>query len=173
MQMFADIKTEFRRQKAGAEKALAQVTDDQFFATPGELVNPIALIIKHMAGNLVSRWSEFLTTDGEKDWRDRDGEFLLKPGDSRDKLMADWEKGWAILLAALDSLTPADLAKTVHIRNEPMPAQVAVLRALTHVSYHVGQIAYLRRLLQPGASWLTIAPGESKKHIGAYTKPIK
>jgi hypothetical protein len=168
--MLSEIRHEFRKLKAQSEKAFAQLTDDQFFARPGELVNPVALIVKHLAGNLASRWTDFLTTDGEKPWRDRDGEFLIKDGDTRQTLLADWERGFAILFATLDRLNESDLDKTITIRSEPMPAKLAILRSLTHVAYHVGQIAYLKRLLAPKSEWLTIAPGKSKEHVAAYTK---
>ena len=167
------VTEEFTRQKSAAERALAQMSDEQFFKQPGELVNPAALIVKHIAGNLASRWTDFLNTDGEKPNRDRDSEFILKPDDTRPSLMQKWERGWAILFDSLNTLTPDDLERTIHIRKEPLNAQVAIFRALTHVSYHVGQIAYLMRLLNPSAKWLTIAPGESAKHVGAYLKSAK
>jgi len=171
--LLSSLRDEFRRQKSTAERAMEQMTDEQFFIRPGELVNPVALIVKHLAGNFVSRWTDFLTTDGEKPNRDRDGEFIVRDGDTRVKLMADWEHGWAVLLGAVNALSDEDIDTTIHIRGEPMTARVAVLRALTHLAYHVGQITYLMRLLRPDSSWLSIAPGQSKQHAPSYTRPAK
>lgn len=164
----ADLRHEFQRHKSLAEKAMAQLDDQDFFRRPGEQVNPVALIVKHLAGNMASRWSEFLTTDGEKPSRDRDSEFLLTGDDTREKLMAAWEHGWGILFETLDRLTDADLAATVTIRGEPHSARQALLRGMSHVAYHTGQIAYLARLFQPDGAWLTIPPGQSRNVRGGY-----
>jgi uncharacterized damage-inducible protein DinB len=166
----ADLRHEFQRHKALAEKAMAQLDEQDFFRRPGELVNPIALIVKHLAGNMASRWADFLTTDGEKPTRDRDSEFVLTDDDSREKLMAAWERGWAILFETLAILTDADLVATVTIRSEPHSARQALLRGLTHVAYHTGQVVYLVRLLHPGSAWLTVPPGQSRNVPGAYRR---
>ena len=124
---------------------MAQVDDAQFAAPLGDEENSIALIVKHMAGNLRSRWTDFLATDGEKPDRDRDSEFELGGGDARAALMEAWERGWATFLGTLESLTPDDLARTVHIRGEPHTVIRAVDRGVAHACYHVGQIVLLAK----------------------------
>ena len=168
--LLEDITHEFRRHKTMADKAMSGLDDDAFFKRPGKAVNPIALIVKHLAGNLASRWKDFLTTDGEKPSRNRDGEFELTPQDTRAHLMAEWEKGWWILLETLSQLTPADLEKSITIRKEPLTVTQALVRGSCHAAYHVGQILYVCRMLNPGGEWLTIAPGKSKGFPGAYKK---
>ena len=168
-----DLRHEFGRYKGLAEKAMAQLGDEDFFRRPGEMVNPVALIVKHLAGNLTSRWSDFLTTDGEKPTRDRDAEFVVTDRDTRESLMSAWERGWTILFNTLDRLTEADLAATVMIRGEAHSARQALLRGMTHVAYHTGQIAYLVRLLRPDGAWVTIRPGESRNIPGAYRRPAQ
>lgn len=170
--LIADVTHEFRKHKGYADKALAGMADDAFFHRPGELVNPVALVVKHLAGNLLSRWTDFLTTDGEKPTRDRDGEFALGPADTRPALTAAWERGWQALLGTLAGLTDADLGKTVLIRGERHTVQQAILRGLDHAAYHVGQILYLARLLNPGGTWVTIPPGASRTHPSQYLKPV-
>jgi uncharacterized damage-inducible protein DinB len=166
--LIADVTHEFRRHKDIADKALAGLTDEAYFRRPGEAVNPVALIVKHLAGNLRSRWTDFLTTDGEKPDRDRDGEFTLTERDTRAALTAAWEAGWGALVAALAGLTDADLEQTVTIRGEPHRVRQALLRGLTHAAWHTGQILYVARLLNPGGEWLTIAPGASRQHRPGY-----
>jgi uncharacterized damage-inducible protein DinB len=163
-----DLLFEFRRHKQMADRAMAALNDPQFFQRPGTVVNPVALIVKHLAGNLVSRWTEFLTTDGEKPSRDRDGEFLLAEEDTRASLLAAWEHGWAVLFAAVDGLHDTDLGRTVTIRGEGLTVRQALLRGMDHVAYHTGQIAYLSRWFQPDSLWLTIAPGQSRGVKGGY-----
>ncbi len=159
--MLSEIRAEFRRYRKLAEDALADLGDEAFFHKPGLAVNPIALIVKHVGGNLRSRWTDFLTTDGEKPDRQRDNEFQVLPGDSRDSLMHGWNNGWSVLEATLTSLSNLDLDRTITIRGEAMSAREASLRSVTHTAYHVGQILYLARLLSPERKWLTIAPGQS------------
>jgi uncharacterized damage-inducible protein DinB len=168
MNVLTDLTHECRRHKDLADKAMAQLGDAEFFRRPGELVNPVALIVKHLAGNLTSRWTDFLTSDGEKPCRDRDGEFRLTEQDTRDRLLAAWEAGWKTLFDAITGLKESDLGKTVLIRGEPHTAHQALLRGLTHAAYHVGQITYLTRLLRPESTWLTIAPGQSRGHQASY-----
>jgi hypothetical protein len=169
-----DIQFSFRKQKELAEKAFQQVADQAFFHKPGEHSNSIALILKHVAGNLASRWTDFLTSDGDKPWRDRDAEFLLGPDDTRPALLAAWERGWATLFETLGNLQEADLLKKVTIRREEHTAFQAIHRSLTHTAYHVGQIVYLSRLLtKEGWQWITIPPGQSgqaKDRGGRYLK---
>jgi hypothetical protein len=165
-----DVRHEFRRHKGLADRAMAGLDDDQFFHRPGPLVNPIALIVKHLAGNMDSRWSDFLTTDGEKTTRDRDGEFLLTEADSRAHLMADWERGWSTLFDTLAGLTDSDLGRMVTIRGESHSVRQALMRGMTHVAYHIGQILYLARLFRPESDWLTVPPGQSRDIPGAYRR---
>jgi uncharacterized damage-inducible protein DinB len=136
----------FRYNKKLAERAMEQVSDAQLFATLDEEANSIAIVVKHMAGNMRSRWSDFLTTDGEKPDRDRDSEFV-DPPHTREALMALWEDGWARLFAALDPLTEADLGRTVTIRGEAHSVMQAVNRGVGHCAYHVGQIVLLAKHL--------------------------
>jgi uncharacterized damage-inducible protein DinB len=155
----------FRKEKEWADKAHIQVqSDSDFFRQPGEFSNSIAAIIKHVAGNLNSRWRDFLTSDGEKPDRNRDDEFVIEGQDTRVNLLAAWEKGWATLFDTLAILTDDDLGKTIRIRGEEHTVHQALLRSLAHVSYHTGQIVYLSRLMQKdGWKWITIAPGGSKQ----------
>jgi hypothetical protein len=164
----ADVRHEFMRHKHLAEGAMSQLNDPEFFRRPGELVNPVALIVKHLAGNMTSRWTDFLTTDGEKATRDRDAEFVLSDEDTRVNLMAAWERGWEILFGTLAALTNADLPVTVTIRGEAHSARQALLRGMSHVAYHTGQILYLSRLLRPDSAWLTVPPGQSRGLGGNY-----
>jgi uncharacterized damage-inducible protein DinB len=169
--MLADLTQEFRRHQKLVENSLAQLDDPAFFQRPGARVNPVALVIKHLAGNLRSRWTDFLTSDGEKPDRDRDQEFLLTAADTRDRLMAAWQQGWSALWSTLESLSDGDLDRMVTIRGEPHSVRQAILRSLTHTAYHTGQILYIARLLRPDSQWLTIAPGESRTTGGSYLQP--
>jgi hypothetical protein len=134
----------FRFSKSLAERAMAQVTDEQLFVTLDPDANSIAIIVKHMAGNMRSRWTDFLTTDGEKPDRNRDREFIDPPA-TRAELLAVWEDGWNCLFAAIEPLTDADLARTVTIRGESHSVLQAINRQLGHLSYHVGQIVLLAK----------------------------
>lgn len=160
-----DIIFSFRKQKDMAEKAIGQVEKDRdFFRRPGEFSNSIAMIVKHVAGNLRCRWMDFLTSDGDKPWRDRDAEFVITETDTRARLLEVWEAGWTVLFHTLGSLGEGDLQKTVTIRGEGHTVLQAIHRSLTHTSYHVGQIVYLCRLMQKdGWNWITIPPGQSKQ----------
>jgi uncharacterized damage-inducible protein DinB len=168
--VLSDLRFEFRRHKELADRAIVTLEDPEFFSRPGAEVNPVALIVKHIAGNFLSRWTDFLTTDGEKPTRDRDGEFQLNDDDTRASLLANWERGWAALFAALDDLQDADLHRTVTIRGECLTVRQALLRGLTHLAYHTGQIAYLARWLRPSSPWLTVPPGQSQGVRGEYIK---
>jgi uncharacterized damage-inducible protein DinB len=169
-----DVIFTFRKHKQMAEKAITQLDDRTFFLKPGEHSNSIAAIIKHLSGNFASRFTDFLTTDGDKPWRDRDGEFIIGDADTREKLLADWENGWGVLFAALEQLTEADWLKTVSIRGEEHTVLQAIHRAIAHTAYHVGQITYLARLMTAGEwKWITIPPGQSKEwnaRGGGYLK---
>jgi hypothetical protein len=159
-----DISFSFSKQKKLAEKAFFQVGDREFFQQPGEHSNSIAIIIKHVAGNLASRWTDFLSTDGDKPWRDRDAEFVIGPEDTRDRLLSAWETGWSALFQTLSNLQETDLLRKVTIRGEEHTVLQALHRSLSHTSYHVGQITYLSRLVtKAGWKWITIPPGQSQK----------
>jgi uncharacterized damage-inducible protein DinB len=143
-----------------------------FFQRPGEFSNSIAAIVKHVGGNLASRWTDFLTTDGEKPWRNRDTEFEIGPDDTREKVRARWEAGWSTLSGTLAALRDEDLQKKIRIRGEELSVVQALHRSLTHTAYHTGQIVYLARLLtKEGWKWITIPPGRSKEASkGSYLK---
>jgi len=134
-----------------AEKTFGQLQEDDLFWKENEESNSIAAIISHMAGNMLSRWTDFLTTDGEKSWRKRDEEFEDKQI-SKESLMMIWDEGWNCLFNALNNLQTGDLEKTVHIRNKPLTVTEAVNRQLAHYAYHVGQIVYVGKLLR-GPVW--------------------
>ncbi len=163
-----DFQYEFRRHRQLAERAIVQVDDDAFFRRPDQQVNPVALIVKHLAGNLRSRWTAFPSNDGEMPSRNRDDEFVIGADDSRSHLTAQWETGWSALEDTLQSLKPSDLQKINVIRGEPHSVQQALLRGLSHVAYHTGQILYLVRLWKPDSAWLTIPPGQSRSHKASY-----
>ena len=169
-ELLTDMRHEFRRRKDLADRAMVQLSDQEFFRRPAGHVNPVALIVKHVAGNLVSRWTDFLTTDGEKATRDRDGEFLLTERDTRADLLAAWERGWKTLFDTLDGMTDADLGKKVTIRGEVHTVRQALLRGVLHVAYHTGQVLFLVRLLRRESTWLTIAPGQSRDQPGIYRR---
>ena len=148
--------TEFQKLKELAEKALAQTDDAAFFHPPDAESNSLAIVVKHVGGNLRSRWTDFLTADGEKPDRDRDGEFEIHTGDSHAALMERWQLGWSRVLGSLGGLTPADLGKTVHIRGKAWNVQAAIQAALSHTAQHVGQIVYLAKHLR-GTAWSTLS----------------
>ena len=133
-----------RHYKNLAERAIDQVSDQQLFATLDEEANSIAIIVKHMAGNMRSRWTDFLTTDGEKPDRNRDSEFVDPPA-TRDALLSEWEDGWIRVFNTLEALTDADLARTVTIRGEAHSVMQAINRQLAHYPHHVGQIVLLAK----------------------------
>lgn len=165
---------EFRRMKALADGAMAQITREQFFAAPSEGDNSIAVIVKHVGGNLLSRWTDFLISDGEKPGRNRDIEFEITADDTLQSLMTQWESGWAALFSALEPLTDGDLEKTVTIRGEPLTVLQAINRQLTHYPYHVGQIVYVAKHYA-GGSWrsLSVPKGKSAQFNAKPTKYIK
>ncbi len=165
-----DIVFSFRKQKELAEKAFAQLAaDDDFFNQPGTHSNSIAIIVKHLAGNLRSRWTDFLTTDGDKPGRDRDAEFIIEKIDTRASLMARWDEAWAIVFESLNGLQERDWLHIITIRGEKHTVLQAIHRSLTHAAYHVGQIVYVARLLKSDDwRWITIPPGESKTYEKKY-----
>jgi hypothetical protein len=134
----------FRYYKKLAERAMAQVTDEQLFATLDAESNSIAIVVKHMAGNMRSRWTDFLTTDGEKPNRDRDSEFVAPPA-TRQELLQLWEDGWTRVFQAIEPITDADLGRTVTIRGEAHSVLQAINRQVAHYAHHVGQIVLLAK----------------------------
>ena len=160
--LIGSIEKEYRSYKRLAERALVQVTEADL-STPGPGGgNSLAVICWHVSGNLRSRFTDFLTSDGEKPWRRRDEEFDARSV-SREELLAKWEQGWIALLGALEPLEDEDLERTVTIRGEPHRVHDALHRSLAHTAYHVGQIVYLAKALR-GADWtyLSIPPGQSE-----------
>lgn len=160
----------FRKQKELADRAIAQVSDENLRRVLDENTNSIAVIMKHMAGNMISRWTDFLTSDGEKPWRNRDGEFVddfPNPPNtkSRDAIVALWERGWTTLFDTMHSLQPDDLEKQVKIRGEAQSVIRATVRQIDHYGYHIGQIVLIARVLA-GQKWdvLSIPRGGSEEY---------
>jgi hypothetical protein len=145
----------FRQYKALADRAMQQVTDEQLFSKLDEECNSISIIVKHMTGNMRSRWTDFLTTDGEKPSRDRDREFVDPPA-TRAALLEQWEAGWALLFGALEPLTDADLGRTVRIRGEAHSVMQAINRQIAHYAQHIGQIVLLAKHYA-GAQWQSLS----------------
>ncbi|HEY4085217.1 MAG TPA: DUF1572 domain-containing protein [Bryobacteraceae bacterium] len=145
----------FRQYKKMAEGAMAQLSDDQLFATLDGEMNSIALIVKHMTGNMRSRWTNFLTSDGEKPDRNRDSEFV-EPAATREALLERWETGWKLVFDAIEPLTDADLTRTITIRSEPHSVMQAINRQVAHYSSHIGQIVFLAKHLA-GPNWKSLS----------------
>ena len=146
------------------DATIDQLTDAELFARPAPGMNSVAVILRHLGGNLESRWTEFETTDGEKPSRNRDSEFLDWDGD-RNSLIEHFNSGWDALSHAIDSIDDNNIETTIHIRGEPHSIPQALTRSVTHLTYHVGQIAMIARMVHDGDwKWLTIAPGSSAKH---------
>ncbi len=154
----------FENHKCWADKAIAQISEEQLRRPLDLHTNSVAVVMKHVAGNLLSRWTDFLTSDGEKPWRDRDQEFV-DTFQNREEILAYWEQGWACLYATLQALSPEDLLKTVTIRGESHSVPLAIQRSLAHCSYHVGQIMFLARHWA-GENWetITIPRGQSSNY---------
>ncbi len=152
---FEMVRAEFERYKLLADRAIAQVSDEQLFVTLDRESNSLAITMKHVAGNLRSRWTEFLTTDGEKPDRDRDTEFETGTLTTREAVVRYWETGWQALFASLSALKPADIEKRVTIRGEPHTVTQAANRSLAHTAYHVGQIVFLAKHLR-SEQWKTL-----------------
>lgn len=151
--------------KVLAEKTFAQLTDEQVHWQPAGEPNNIYIIVKHMSGNMLSRFTDFLTTDGEKPWRQRDAEFEDDaPNGTKAEMLAIWEKGWDCMMHAINSLTKEDLGKTIHIRTEPLIVIDALNRQLAHHPMHVGQIIYIGKVVK-GENWqsLSIPKGNSQQ----------
>jgi hypothetical protein len=159
----ADVIREFRKLRRSADEAIGQLSAEELFRAPSPESNSAAVLMKHIAGNLRSRWTDFLTSDGEKPFRDRDEEFEIRDADSLEALMAAWSEGWAAMFGALEALTPRDLDRRVTIRGESFSVVQAIQRQMTHYAAHVGQIVYVAKLLA-GPRWktLSIPRGQSK-----------
>lgn len=153
----------FRGYRNLAEGALAQVSDDELFQQLDPESNSIAMLMQHLAGNMRSRWTDFLTSDGEKPGRHRDQEFEIKPGTTRAELMREWNEGWDLALATVQSLEPEDVLRVVTIRGDQRTVLWAIQRQVTHYAYHVGQIAFLAKSFR-GRDWksLSIPKGQSE-----------
>lgn len=154
------VKSEFTKYKSLAEKAMAQVDDDKLFWQYNPESNSIAIIVNHLWGNMLSRWTNFLVEDGEKTWRKRDEEFesVIK---TKEELLSKWNAGWTCLFAALDSLTQDDLSEKIFIREEPLTVLDAINRQLSHYSSHVGQIIFLAKMIV-GNSWESLSIAKKK-----------
>ncbi len=157
-----DVIERFRAHKKMGERAISQVYDSGLAWQMDPEANSIGIIVKHMAGNMRSRWTGFLTTDGEKPDRDRDGEFELESGVTRERLLEWWDDGWARLLETLESLRPEDLGRTVMIRGQPHTALEAINVQLAHYAYHVGQIVQIARHLA-GPAWKSLSLPKKKR----------
>ena len=155
---------QFLYYKALGEKAIAQLEPSQLFVAVNADTNSIAVIVKHIAGNMLSRWTDFLTSDGEKDWRDRDAEFE-NTLQSKEEVLALWQKGWQCLFDALNNLKPEQMTNIVYIRNEGHTVVEAINRQLAHYPYHIGQIVFYAKQLK-NADWdsLSIPKNSSKRY---------
>ncbi|NHM07129.1 DUF1572 domain-containing protein [Flavobacterium sp. CYK-4] len=141
------VKKQFRYYKMLGEKAMTQLEPEQLFVMTNEDTNSIATIVKHLSGNMLSRWTDFLNTDGEKEWRHRDGEFE-NDLQTKEQVIECWEKGWTCFLAALDSLQPEQLSQIIYIRNEGHTVIEAINRQLAHYPYHIGQMVFYAKQLK-------------------------
>ena len=168
-----DVLRQYRMYKGYADKAIARVADADLHTELDANSNSIAVIVKHVAGNLRSRFRDFLTADGEKPDRNRDGEFEMPERASRDQILRWWEEAWAIVFDAIEAMTPDDLGRHITIRGEQYLAIEALNRSVAHTASHVGQIVYLARHFA-GDSWtsLTIPKGASANVPGQFKKPI-
>jgi hypothetical protein len=157
------VKKRFENYKMMGERTFAQLNDEALFWQYNAESNSIAIIVQHMAGNMLSRWTDFLTSDGEKEWRNRDAEFETVIT-TRKQLLTQWNTGWDCLLNSINALTEDDLNKTVYIRNESHSVIDAINRQLAHYPYHVGQIVFIGKMIA-GEKWdsLSIARGRSKE----------
>jgi hypothetical protein len=162
----------FNAQKSLGEKTFAQLDEKDLFFKPSKESNSIAVIVQHMSGNMLSRWTNFLTEDGEKPWRERDKEFedILT---TQDAMLLAWNAGWQRVLNTLELLKPADLMKTITIRSEPLLVVDAIIRQVDHYGYHVGQIVYIGRLIKD-ESWqsLSIPKNKSREFNDAMNNKI-
>jgi hypothetical protein len=161
--LIGDMKRGFLMYKTMCDKAIAQVDDSKLFWKPDAESNSIAVLMRHIGGNLASRWRDYLSTDGEKPDRDRDSEFE-ENGEDRSAHLARWERGWAVLFSALEGLTADTLMKAITIRKQPLTVIEALNRSLTHTAYHAGQIVYAAKAIR-SSEWktLSIPRGKSRE----------
>lgn len=161
-QYLESVKKQFLYYKTIGEKAMAQLEPEQLFVSVNEDTNSIAVIVKHLSGNMLSRWTDFLTSDGEKEWRNRDGEFEqnLK---TKDELMALWEKGWNCFFDAINALSMLQLSQIIYIRNEGHTVMEAINRQLAHYPYHVGQIIFYAKMLKH-SDWTSLSIPKNKSN---------
>jgi hypothetical protein len=169
-----EVRRQFRGHKRMAEGAFAQLKDEEFFVTLDPESNSIAILIRHLAGNMRSRFTDFLTSDGEKPDRFRDQEFIVGPNTTRPEVMQWWEQGWACVFAALDGLRPEDVMGTVFIRQEPHTVLQALNRQVAHYAQHIGQMVFLAKHLR-SSEWktLSIPRGESEQFKSVASRPPK
>lgn len=166
------VKKQFSYYKMLGEKAMEQVPDEKLYWQYNATSNSIAIIVKHLWGNMLSRWTDFLTSDGEKEWRDRDAEFEQDIV-GREQLLARWNEGWKCLFDAIDPLTDADLEKEIYIRNMGHTVMEAINRQLAHYPYHVGQMVFIAKMVAD-ENWqsLSIPKGNSKSYnMGKFSQP--
>ncbi|HKX86518.1 MAG TPA: DUF1572 family protein [Flavobacterium sp.] len=156
------VKKQMLYYKTIAEKAMEQLEDEQLFFSANEDTNSIAVIIKHMAGNMLSRWTDFLTTDGEKEWRNRDGEFETD-SETKEELMQLWKKGWDCFFNTINALQPEQLSQIIYIRNEGQTAMDAINRQLAHYPYHIGQIVFYAKMLKK-TEWNSLSIPKNKSN---------
>jgi hypothetical protein len=164
---------QFRGHKRMAESAMAQLRDEDFFVTIDPEANSVAILVKHLAGNMRSRFTDFLTSDGEKPDRFRDREFELAKNTTRAEVMKWWEEGWSCVFAAVHSLKPEDVMRTVTVRGQPHSVMQAINRQIAHYAQHTGQIVFLCKHLRSG-EWktLSIPRGKSEEHKTVAHKPV-
>jgi len=172
--MIEDFVTEFARYRSIAEKAIGQVPDEEDLnRVLGEENNSIAIVMRHIGGNLRSRFTDFLTSDGEKPWRNRDTEFENRQF-TRDELNAVWRGGWEVLERELSGLSDADLHRQVSIRGQSLTVSAALARSVAHIAYHVGQIVLLARIVKERDwQWISIPKGKSEEYNKAPDKEKK
>jgi hypothetical protein len=161
LEELSEVLSRFRRLKSQADRALAQVRGDELFVALDEESNSLAVIMKHIAGNMRSRWTDFLASDGEKPDRHRDGEFEILGNESRNEIFRQWEQGWQCLFGALEPLTAEDLGRTVTVRGEPHTVPQAIFRQLAHYAEHVGQIVFLAKHFR-SREWQTLSVPRGK-----------
>ena len=169
-----EARRQLRGHKRMGEGAMSQLKDEQFFVALDPEANSVAILVKHLAGNMRSRFTDFLTTDGEKPNRLRDGEFELTPATTRADVMKWWEDGWACVFAAIDPLRPEDVMRTVTIRGEPHTVLQAINRQIAHYAQHIGQMVFLAKHLQ-SSEWktLSIPRGKSEEYKTVPPKTYK
>ena len=167
-----DATKRFLYYKKLGDQTLERLSEADLHRQPDETSNSIAVIIQHLHGNMMSRWTNFLTEDGEKEWRRRDDEFEENLPASKEKLLQLWEEGWQCLLSALEQLQTGQMLQPITIRGESMPAYDAILRQLAHYPYHIGQIVYLGRSFI-GKDWESLSIPKAKDASKAFTDTLK